>query len=83
MLWLALMVSTTAQDFQGSLLPSGLWLHSCFCTSLAEPMMTEKLPQVVEAVQRLRSDSRIRVSWLGTESAVGVVMLLSAWTGLG
>ena len=61
-LWLALMVSTTGWDFQGSLLPSGLCLHACFCASLAEPMMTEKLPQVVEAVQCLCSDPRIQVS---------------------
>ena len=51
--------------FQGSLLPSRLCFHSCFCASLADPMMTEKLPQVVEAVQHLCSDSRIRVSWFG------------------
>ena len=64
-LWLALMVSTTGWDFQGSLLPSGLCLHACFCASLADPVMTEKLPQVAEAVQCLCSDLRIRVSWFG------------------
>ena len=52
----------TGRDFQGSLLPSGLCLHACFCASLAEPTMTEKLPQVVEAVQCLCSDPRIQVS---------------------
>ena len=61
-LWLALMVSTTGRDFQGSLLPSGLCLHACFCASLAEPVMAKKLPQVVEAVQCLCSDPRIQVS---------------------
>lgn len=48
-----------------SLLPFGLCLYSCFCASLAEPVMTEKLPQVAEAVQCLCSDLRIRVSWFG------------------
>ena len=43
-------------------LPSGLCLHACFCASLAEPMMTEKLPQVVEAAQCLCSDPRVQVS---------------------
>ncbi|XP_040508984.1 maestro heat-like repeat-containing protein family member 2B isoform X1 [Gallus gallus] len=42
-------------------LPSGLCLHACFCASLAEPMMTEKLPQVVEAAQCLCSDPRVQV----------------------
>ena len=48
--------------FQGSLLPSGLCLHAGFCASLAEPVITEKLPLVVEAVQHLCSDLRPRVS---------------------
>ena len=43
-------------------LPSGLCLHACFCASLAEPVMTKKLPQVVEAVQSLCSDPRTQVS---------------------
>ena len=43
-------------------LPSGLCLHACFCASLAEPVMSKKLPQVVEAVQCLCSDPREQVS---------------------
>ncbi|XP_031413020.1 maestro heat-like repeat-containing protein family member 2B [Meleagris gallopavo] len=51
----------TGQDFQGSLLSYGLCLHSCFCASLAEPALTEQLPQIVEAVQHLCSNPRPQV----------------------
>ena len=49
-------------------IPFAIWavcLHTCFCASLADPVMTEKLPQVAEAVQCLCSDLRIWVSWFG------------------
>ena len=40
----------------------GLCLHACFCASLTEPAMIEKLPQVAEAVQCVCSDPRSQVS---------------------
>ncbi|XP_031408419.1 maestro heat-like repeat-containing protein family member 2B isoform X3 [Meleagris gallopavo] len=63
--------------FQESLLASGWCLHTCFCASLAEPLMTEKLPLVAEAVQRLCSDLR---PWVRMAILYFIKDLLSADT---